>query len=59
MEQGLQELSDERTDSPVKETSLSSSVVVPPRSPLSDSFFDPFLLILPDLISSNTPISFL
>jgi len=62
VEQGLQELSNKRTGPPLakKETALNSLVAVPPGSPLSDSFFnDPFLLILPDLISSNTFIPFL
>ena len=35
----------------------SSIVAAPPRSPLDNLFFsNPSLLILPNLISSNTPI---
>jgi len=43
-----------------KEIDLSSSVTALLRSPLGNLFFsDPFLLILPDLISFNTLIPFL
>ena len=43
-----------------KEITLSSLVIVPPKSPLSGLFFsNPSLLILPNLFSSNTPIPFL
>jgi len=42
------------------ETTLSIIVVTPLRSPLNNLFFyNPFLLILPNLISSNTPTPFL
>jgi hypothetical protein len=60
VEQGLQELGDERTDSlPGQGTSPSSSVVAPPESPLGGSFFgDPSLSILPNPFSSDTPIPF-
>ena len=45
---------------PLQEIILSSLVVVPPISPLDNSFFsNPSLLILPNLISSNTSIPFL
>jgi len=56
VEQGLQELSNKRVDSfPAgEETTASTSVARPPESPLGNSFF----LILPNLISSNTPIPF-
>ena len=49
-------------DSPLvgEEIILSSVVAAPPKSPLDNLFFsNPFLLILPNLISSNTPIPFL
>jgi len=49
-------------DSPLikKEIGLSSLATTLLKSPLGDSFFsDPFLLILPNLISSDTPIPFL
>jgi len=63
VEQGLAELGDERTDSlqPEKETTPSSSEVFrPPESPLGGSFFgDPSLSMLPDLLSSDTPVPFL
>jgi len=43
-----------------KEINLNSLVTALLRSPLGDLFFsDPSLLILPNLISSNTPIPFL
>jgi len=43
-----------------KEIDLSSLATALLRSPLGDLFFsDSFLLILPNLISSNTPIPFL
>ena len=43
-----------------KEIDLSSSATTLFRSPLGNLFFgNPFLLILPNLISSNTPIPFL
>jgi len=43
-----------------KETDLSSLATTLLRSPLGNLFFsNPFLLILPNLISSNTPIPFL
>jgi len=43
-----------------KEIDLNSSATALFRSPLGDLFFsDPFLLILPNLISSNTPVPFL
>jgi len=42
------------------ETTLSSVVVAPLRSPLGTSFFsNSSLLILPNLISFNTPAPFL
>ena len=45
---------------PRKEITLSNKVAIPPISPLGNSFFsNPSLLILPNLISSNTPIPFL
>ena len=45
---------------PTRETTLSSLVGAPLRSPLGDLFFgDPSLLMLPNLLSSNTPIPFL
>jgi len=49
-------------DSPLieKEIDLSSSATALLRSPLGDLFFsDPSLLILPNLISSDTPVPFL
>jgi len=43
-----------------KEIDLNSLATTLLGSPLSNSFFsDPFLLILPNLISSNTPVPFL
>jgi len=43
-----------------RETTLSSLVAAPPKSPLGSSFFsNPSLLILPNLFSINTPIPFL
>jgi len=43
-----------------KEINLSSLVTALLRSPLGNLFFsDPSLLILPNLISSDTPIPFL
>jgi len=43
-----------------REITLSSLVAAPPKSPLGSLFFsNPSLLILPNLFSSNTPISFL
>jgi len=43
-----------------KETDLSNSATALLRSPLGNLFFsNPSLLILPNLISSNTPIPFL
>jgi len=43
-----------------RETTLSTLVAAPPKSPLGGSFFNnPSLLILPNLFSSNTPIPFL
>ena len=45
---------------PVRETTPSSLVGAPLRSLLGDLFFcNPFLLILPDLLSFNTSIPFL
>jgi len=60
MEQGLQELNNKRTSSPpAREITLSSSVIAPLGSPLGDLFFgNPSLLILPNLLSSYTPIPF-
>jgi len=44
----------------VKGTTLNSLAVALPGSPLGNLFFsNPFLLILPNLFSSNTPIPFL
>jgi hypothetical protein len=38
----------------------SSAVPVAHQSPLADSFvFNPSLLLLPDLLNNNTPVSFL
>jgi len=43
-----------------RKITLSSIVAAPLRSPLGNSFFNnPFLLILPNLISSITPLPFL
>ena len=43
-----------------EETTISTLVARPPKSPLNNLFFsNPFLLILPNLISSNTSIPFL
>jgi hypothetical protein len=43
-----------------REIVLNNLVVAPPKSPLTDSFFSNLsLLILPNLLSSNTPIPFL
>jgi len=43
----------------VRETTLSSSVGAPLRSPLGNLFFyNPSLLMLPNLLSSNTPVPF-
>ena len=43
-----------------KEIGLNSVVAAPPKSLLDNSFFNnPSLLMLPNLISSNTPISYL
>jgi len=58
----LQELSDKKTDSLLieKEIDPSSSATALLRSPLGNLFFNnPSLLILPNLISFNTPIPFL
>ena len=45
---------------PIRETTLSSSAIAPLGSPLGDLFFDDsFLLILPNLLSSNTSVPFL
>ena len=42
------------------EITLNSLVAIPPISPLDNSFFsNPSLVILPNLISSNTLIPFL
>jgi len=61
VQQGLSKLGNKKMDfSPTRETTLSSLVIAPLGSPLGDMFFgDPFLLILPNLLSSNTPIPFL
>jgi hypothetical protein len=60
VEQGLQELGDERTDfrQSGKETTPNSLAGAPPVSPLDDSFFGDPLSMLPDLISSDTPVPF-
>ena len=61
MEQGLQELSDEKTDSLLteRETTPNTLVVNPLGSPLGNSFFgNPSLLILPNPFSSDTSIPF-
>jgi len=56
----LSKLGNKRTgSSPVREITPSSLAIAPLGSPLGDLFFsDPFLLILPNLLSSNTPIPF-
>ena len=62
IQQGLLELGNKKTDSLLieREITLNTLVGAPLRSPLSNLFFgDSFLLILPDLFSSNTPIPFL
>ena len=49
-------------DSPLiaEKTALSTLVAAPLRSPLGNLFFsNPSLLILPNLLSFNTPIPFL
>jgi len=60
VKQGLCELESEERDSSLKdpETVLYSPVVgslITLRSPSTNSFFDSFFSLLPDLISSNTP----
>ena len=42
-----------------KETTLSNIVVALPRSPLGNSSFSNPFLMLPNLLSSNTPVPFL
>jgi len=64
VKQGLHKLEAEeaKADSRllVRETTLNSLVGASLRSPLGNSFFgNPFLLILPNLLSSNTLIPFL
>jgi len=56
---GFIKLGNKRVVSLEKETTLSNMVVALPRSPLGDSSFDNPFLILPNLLSSNTPIPFL
>jgi len=64
VKQGLRELEVEEAKADlyllVRETTLSSLVGAPLRSPLGDLFFcDFFLLMLSNPFSSNTPIPFL
>jgi len=57
----LSKLGNKRINSPsIREITPSSSAIAPLGSPLGDLFFgDPSLLILPNLLSSNTPVPFL
>jgi hypothetical protein len=60
VEQGLYKLKADKQ----KELNIikveSLAVLMAHQSPLADSFiFNPFFLILPDLLNGNTPVSFL
>jgi hypothetical protein len=60
VEQGLYklEINEQKELNTVKIESL--AIPVAHQSPLADSFvFNPFFLILPDLLDSNTPVFFL
>jgi len=64
VKQGLRKLEAEEAKADLRllarEITPSSLAGAPLRSPLGDLFFgDPFLLLLPDLLSFNTPVPFL
>jgi hypothetical protein len=60
VEQGLYKLKADKQKELNTVEMESLAILVAHQSPLADSFvFNPFFLILPDLLNSNTPIFFL